>query len=192
MYRLTTSCIATALTLVFVTRCESQDAKPGPDYDHVRPMEWMIGDWEGTYTVIPGGMLASAYPPGAKVRSANSYSWMENKNYIALKFHEGIDGKIVHQGFELIGKDPQLKKIVHWIFSIAGGSGVGEWSLDGKTWKLKWSYTSGNGTKYEGVSFLVPVDANTHTWEMKEVKENGKKVADAPLITYRRVSKKPN
>ena len=63
---------------------------------------------------------------------------------------------------------------------------------DGKTWKLKWSYTTADGTKLEGVSLHVPIDANTHTWEMKDVKMNGKASPDYPLITFRRVTNKAN
>lgn len=114
---------------------------------------------------------------------------MENKNYIGLKFRDEIDGKVVHKGFEMIGVDPQSKKTIHWLFSILGGWGPGEWTVEGKTWKLRWTGTTAGGTKYEGVSFMVPVDPNTHTWEMKECKKNGKPTPDTPLVTYRRMGK---
>ena len=91
----------------------------------------------------------------------------------------------------MVGVDPQSKKIIHWLFSILGGWGTGEWSVEGNTWTLKWSATAADRTKYEGVSFLVPIDANTYTWEMKDNKKNGTEAPDTPLITFRRVREKP-
>jgi hypothetical protein len=164
-----------------------EDPKPGPDYEQLKAMEWMIGDWEADYVVASPGLGLDGFKPGARAHSTNSYYWMENKNYIGLKFRDEIDGKVAHEGFEMIGVDPQSRKTVHWLFSILGGWGPGEWTVEGKTWKLKWAGTTGDGTKYEGVSFLVPIDANTHTWEMKECKKNGKPTPDTPIVTYRRV-----
>ena len=34
---------------------------------------------------------------------------------------------------------------------------------------------------------MVPIDPNTHTWEMKQCKKNGKSTPDTPLVTYRRM-----
>ena len=164
----------------------SETSKPGPDYQHLKAMEWMIGDWEAEYVVTSPGLGLDGFTPGAKVHSFNSYFWMENKNYIGLRFRDEIDGEVVHAGFEVIGVDPHSRKTIHWLFSILGGWGPGEWSVDGRTWKLKWNGTTADGTKYEGVSFMVPIDADTHTWEMKECKKNGNPTPDTPLVTFRR------
>ena len=155
-------------------------------YMELKPLEWMIGDWEGTWVVGEGSALAASYPVGAKVKSHNTYAWMQNKNYIGLKFRDEIDGTVTHEGFEMIGWDAKAKKRVHWLYSILGGSGVGEWSKDGDTWKLDWSYTTGDGTSLEGVAYLTPVDENTHTWQLKHMKENGQDASDGPLVTFRR------
>ncbi len=166
-----------------------EKAKPGPDYQQLKAMEWMIGDWEAEYVVASPGLGLDGFTPGAKVHSFNSYYWMQNKNYIGFRFRDEIDGKVVHSGFEMIGVDPQSKKTIHWLFSVLGGWGPGEWSVDGKTWKLRWTGTTSDGTKYEGVSFMAPVDANTHTWEMKDCKKNGEPTPDTPIVTYHRVGK---
>ena len=178
------------IALVYASPCLGQESIPGPDYDQLKAMQWMIGDWEATWEVKGESILASAYSAGAKVRTFNSYSWMQNKNYIGLNFRDEINGKTAHKGFEMIARDPVSKKTVHWLFSVLGGSGVGEWSVKGNTWKLEWTYTSGGGAQLKGVAFLIPVNKDTHTWQMKEIKENGKDVPDTPLITFRRVAKK--
>jgi hypothetical protein len=150
----------------------------------------LIGDWEADYVVTSSGLGLDGFEPGAKVHSTCSYYWMENKNYIGFKFRDEIDGRVIHQGFEMIGVDPKTKKTIHWLFSILGGWGPGEWTVENNTWKLKWSGTTADGTTYEGVSLMVPIDANTHTWELKECKKNGEPTPNTPLVTYRRVNKK--
>lgn len=192
MNRLTTAFFGLALPLLGTFQCIGEEAKPGPDYEQLKAMEWIIGDWEADWVVPSGGSASlDGYPPGAKVHSTGSDFWMENKSYIGYKFRDEIDGKVVHQGFEMVGVDPQSKKLIHWLFSIMGGWGTGEWSVEGNTWTLKWSATAADRTKYEGVSFLVPIDADTYTWEMKDNKKNGTEAPDTPLITFRRVSQKP-
>ena len=160
------------------------EPEPGPDYEQLKQIEWLIGDWEGDMVVPPS--FQEIYPEGTTVHSKQSYFWMENKNYIGFKFRDEKDGKVLHQGFEVIGVDPQSKKLVHWIFSVAGGYGTGEWSREGDVWKLKWSGSLPNKVKYEGTSYLQQVDANTHTWQMKDTKRNGEKVPDYPVVTFRR------
>jgi hypothetical protein len=168
----------------------SRKPKPGPDYAQLKAMSWVIGDWEAEWVIPSEGFpLLEGYSPGAKVRSTNSYFWMENQNYIGFKFRDTCNGELLHQGYEIIGVDPTSRKLVHWIFSILGGSGFGKWSQDGNTWVLKWSGSNADGSHYEGVSYVVPVDANTFTWQMKNAKHNGEKLPDTPEITFRRVSK---
>ncbi|MCL4852101.1 MAG: hypothetical protein KJZ78_12070, partial [Bryobacteraceae bacterium] len=176
-----------AFFVVGVSLCIAQETKPGPDYEQLKALEWLIGDWEANW-VIPaeGYPVPDEYAPGAKVRSTGSFYWMQNKNYIGYRFRDEVDGKLGHQGFEMIGVDPQSKKIIHWLFSIMGGWGTAEWTLDGKTWKLKWSGTIADGTTFAGVSYHVPIDADAFTWQMKQNTKNGKSMPDTPLITFHR------
>jgi hypothetical protein len=188
MNRLTARYLVAVLMLLGASQCIAEHTKPGPDYEQLKEMKWIIGDWEAEWIVPSGGFLVSEdTPPGTKVHSTCSYHWMENKNNIGLKFRDVIDGKVAHQGFEMVGVDPKSKKIIHWLFSILGGWGTGEWSAEGKTWRLKWTGTTADGTTYEGVSHHVKIDPNTHTWEIKDAKKNGKHTPNTPLITYTRV-----
>jgi hypothetical protein len=191
MSRLTNAFVGVAILLLGAHQCTGGEARPGPDYEQLKAMEWMIGDWEADWVVPSEGNLGlDGFPSGAKVHSTCSYSWMQKKNYIRLKFRDEIDGKVAHQGFEIVGVDPESKKIIHWLFSILGGWGQGEWTVEGKTWKLKWWGAIADRTKLEGVAYLVSVDSNTHTWQLKDFKKNGKSTPDTPVVTYRRVRKK--
>lgn len=164
---------------------------PGPDYEHLKAMEWMIGNWEAEWVVPSDGDLTlEGFTPGARVRSTTSTFWMENRNNIAMRFRGEIDGKLVNQGFELVGVDPGSKKKLHWLFSNLGGWGKGEWSVDGETHILTWSGTTADGTELEGVGYMVPIDADTYTWQLKHNKKNGKEGPDTPVVTFRRVKSK--
>jgi hypothetical protein len=193
MRRMTNTFAGTILLLYAAHGGFAADTAPGPDYQQLKAMEWMIGDWHAEWVVPSGGEWAlDGYPAGATVHSTCSYSWMQNKNYIRLRFRDEIDGKVMHRGFEMAGVDPESKKIIHWLFSVLGGWGQGEWTVEGKTWKLKWWGTTADGTKLEGISYMVPLDPNTHTWVIKDCKKNGESTPDTPVVTYRRVTKAPN
>lgn len=183
-----TACLGTVLMLGGVSLCFGEEGKPGPDYQYLKQLEWLIGDWEGNWVVpAEGNAVVNSSPPGSKVRSRTSFFWMENKNYIGLKFWDEADGKPGHAGFEMVSVDPKSKKFNHWLFSILGGHGTGEWIPEGKGWKLKYWGEGGEKTRVEGVALMVPVDANTHTWQLKDTISNGKKLPDTPVVTFRRI-----
>lgn len=159
--------------------------KSSPDYEQLKQLEWLIGEWEGVIT-IPDG-IPEIHPAGAKVKSRQKYFWMQNKSYIGFSFREEVNGRVGHEGFEIVGVDPETKKLVHWIFSTAGGNGAGEWSFDGKVWHLNWWGLLPNNTRLEGVSNMVSVDRDTHTWEIVNLKRDDKLLANYPRVTFRRV-----
>jgi hypothetical protein len=74
----------------------------GPDYEQLKAMQWLIGDWEADYVVTSPGLGLEGFSPGAKVHATSSFYWMENKNYIGLKFRDEVDGRVVRQGFEMV------------------------------------------------------------------------------------------
>ncbi len=191
MSRLVKAFVGLSVVLLSAGHCTGGEPKAGPDYEQLKAMEWMIGDWGADWVVPSEGEWAlSGFPAGAKVHSTCSYTWLQNKNYIRLKFRDTVDGKVAHEGLEIVGVDPESKKVIHWLFSILGGWGRGEWTVEGKTWKLKWWGTTADGTKLEGISHLVSIDSNTHTCEIKDCKKNGESTPDTPLVTFRRVTKK--
>jgi hypothetical protein len=51
---------------------------------------------------------------------------------------------------------------------------------------LRWKCVAPNGKKQEGTSDQILVDADTYTWQMRDLSENGKQVPDWPKVTLRR------
>jgi hypothetical protein len=166
----------------------TQKKDPGPDYEQLKQLEWLIGEWEGTITVPAG--FPEIYPDGATVVSKQSCYWMQGRNYIGFEFRDFVDGKLAHEGFEMVGVDPKSKQPIHWIFSVAGGYGKGKWSRDGEAWKLDWNATLPNGAEYRGVSDHIPVNRDTYKWQIRDATRNGKKVPDYPVVEFKRVETK--
>ncbi|TWU41022.1 hypothetical protein [Novipirellula artificiosorum] len=164
--------------------------KVGPDYETLKAMEFFIGDWEATTTVQEDGLdLGDLYQPGATENRYETWYWIEDKNYIGVKFGGEIDGKEAHTGFEMVGVDPKSGKVVHWLFSKLGGSGTGTWKIGPKELRLNWNYRTAAGNFLKGVAYHKVVDEDTYTWQIRDMTEDGKKLADTPVVTLHRVKK---
>jgi hypothetical protein len=146
-------------------------------------LAWLIGDWEGEFALPEGNPIG---PAGAHVVSRNSFRWTLGKKFISLIIRDKIDGKPGSTGHEFMGHDNQTDSLGHWFFGSRGYHGSGQWSRNGDKWFLTWKSHEPNGKYYEGVSDHVAVDANTFTWQMRDITENGKPVPDWPKVTYRR------
>lgn len=91
-------------------------AAPAEDvtaYDHLKELEWMVGDW-----VNEGG--------NAKIRS--SIRWAVNESFLIRTYSVEIDGEPSMDGTMFIGWDPQTGQIKSWVFDSAGGHGEGLWT----------------------------------------------------------------
>ena len=66
MNRLTTALFSLALLLLGVVPCIGEETKPGPDYEQLKAMEWIIGDWEADWVVPSGGAGAGRLPSRSK------------------------------------------------------------------------------------------------------------------------------
>jgi hypothetical protein len=105
---------------------------------------------------------------------------------MSLKIRDQIDGKINVTGDELIGGDNSTGKLGHLLFGSKGFLGTAHWSRDGDVWSITWQSFEPDGKKIEGVSQHVQIDADTFTWQMVDLKEDGKDIGEWPKVTYRR------
>jgi hypothetical protein len=147
-------------------------------------LTWLIGEWEGEYNLPEG--FPELGPAGAQVVSTNSFRRTLGREFISLKIRDRIDGKLRSTGEEIIGHDNTAGKLGHWFFGSRGFHGNGLWSRTGDVWSIKWQSFEPDGKKIEGVSDHVRIDADAFTWQMRDIKENGKDVRDWPKVTYRR------
>ncbi len=150
----------------------------------LQDLAWLIGEWEGQYA-LPEGALDLG-PAGAQVVSSNSFHWTLGKKFMMLNIRDKVDGKLASTGHEIIGHDNTTGTLRQWFYGSKGFHGTGHWSRSGDVWTIKWESFEPDGKHYEGFSDHVSVDADTFTWQMRDIKEDGKPVPDWPKVTYRR------
>ena len=106
----------------------SEDPSP---YDHLRELEWMVGDWEDE-------------SPNAKIRS--SVRWAVNESFLIRTYSVEVQGEPSMDGTMFIGWDPQTGQIKSWTFDSEGGHGEGLWTrLGDNRWVVK-----SNGVAIDG------------------------------------------
>jgi uncharacterized protein (TIGR02246 family) len=145
---------------------------PASNYEHLRPLEWAVGDW-----VSEGGK---------GVADRISIGWGVGQNFLIGHFSK-VHGKVGVGNIEQrIGWDPVAKKIRSWVFDDTGGFGEGSWTHDGKSWHIKSAVTLRDGRKMAGTITLSRVDANTITLQIADRTIDGKEVPGSKEITLKR------
>jgi hypothetical protein len=156
-----------------------KDAAP-----QVTDLAWLLGEWHGEY-VLPAG-LPEVGPAGSKVLSMQTWRRTLDRKFISLKIREEIDGRVASTGEEILGTDQDTGALAQWFFGSTGVHGVGTWHRNGERWELKWRAAAPGGKKYEAIADHIQLDADTYTWQLRDLTENGKKVPDWPKVTYHR------
>jgi uncharacterized protein (TIGR02246 family) len=135
-----------------IDRVSEEREAPGPqsNYDHLKQLEWMIGDWvdrEG----------------GEVVRT--ECQWSRNKNFLVRAFSVSIEGELELSGMQLVGWDAARKEIRSWVFDSEGGFAEGEWLPVDDRWLVKTTATLPGGGVASSTSVLEPLDDNSFSWQ---------------------------
>lgn len=156
-------------------------AEPSSNYEHLKPLEWLIGEWCGEFN-MPYDL--KPLKEGDHVQYCATFRWVLNKSFIVVDGSMLKDGLRVPDSHEIIGWDSGKKKITHSIWGDYG-IGIGEWSDAGTAPRLRWT-TGENENRTEATACFEQKDADTYTWQTKEIALGGKKMADWPLVTFHR------
>lgn len=146
---------------------------PPSNYEHLRDLEWLVGNW------------ADAKDKGAVARV--DYAWAKDQNFLLSTFTTTFKNISVGGGTQWIGYDAANKAIRSWTFELNGGFGEGAWARDGKAWTVKTTATDRDGAKVTLTTVITPVDADTLTWQVKDLTVGGKAQPTGPAITMKRV-----
>jgi uncharacterized protein (TIGR02246 family) len=146
---------------------------PPSNYEHLRGLDWAIGEW------------ASEAKEGAVERLA--VAWGDNQNFITANFSATLKNVSVGSATQRIGWDPEGKRIRAWIFDATGGFGEGSWTRDGKKWIVKTTSVLQDGKKTSATYVLTPIDADTISLQSRDRSEDGKPVPDTKEIKLKRV-----
>ena len=113
------------------------DEAPGPAYEHLKPIEWLVGNWD----------LRGAWADGKPHEGGEQSEWAFNQNFIqGTGWWNDRDGKRNSYAY-LIAWDPKAKKI---LMAICGDDGshtvrLGMYNPETKTLTCHQDGVSGNG-----------------------------------------------
>jgi uncharacterized protein (TIGR02246 family) len=146
---------------------------PPSNSEHLRGLEWIIGEWAGE--------------TGKGQEEQLSFAWDEGQNFIVGTFSTTARDVPVSSARQWIGWDPEAKRIRSWIFDVSGAFGEGSWTADGKKWVVKTTLTLPSGKKAMATIIVGPVDADTITLQSRDRSVNGEKLSDTKEIKLKRV-----
>jgi uncharacterized protein (TIGR02246 family) len=146
---------------------------PPSNYEHLRPLEWMIGEWKHE---TPDGHVAMV-----------GFTWSPDGNFLLGKRAVAVGGTLLDNGSERIGWDPAAKVIRSWSFETDGGFGHGTWSQDGKIWRIGTSAVLASGSLMTFSSTITRVDDDTITWQATDHVVDGVRLPDSAVLTMSRM-----
>jgi hypothetical protein len=173
------------LTLILKRQGTGSDVaartQPQSAAEHLKPMEWMIGDWIGEYTA-PADL--DEVKQGDRVTVAGSVRWMLDRRFIVSDFYWEVQGKKVLESREIFGWDYAAKRVGHWFFGNSG-TGEGVWTLTADRGQLQWSVNTPDG-KLTGTGVVEKQGIDSYLWQLKNLASGEKKLPDWPLVTLKR------
>jgi uncharacterized protein (TIGR02246 family) len=120
------------------------------NYDRLKDLEWMIGDW------VDGD---------DRGRVEMTCKWTKNQSFITRSFAVSIRDRIDMSGIQIIGWDASAGKIRSWVFDSDGGFGEATWTRKDKRWIIHAAATLPDGRKTSAINILTLLDNNSFTWQ---------------------------
>src|SRR5262249_38716154 len=146
---------------------------PPSNYEHLRGLEWAIGEWasEGT-----GGPVEHI-----------SLSWTETRNFIIGSFSTSVKNVSVGSAKQWIGWDPQAKRIRSWSFDDSGAFGEGAWTREGDKWVIKSTTVLQDGKKATATYVIGHAVAETITLEARDRTVDGNALPGVKEVKLKRL-----
>ena len=120
------------------------------NYDRLKDLEWMIGDWVDQDDRSSVEMKCK---------------WTKNQTFITRQFAISVEDRLDMSGIQLIGWDPSTGKIRSWVFDSDGGFGEATWTKKGNRWSINASATMPDGRKTSAINIMTMLDKNSFTWQ---------------------------
>jgi uncharacterized protein (TIGR02246 family) len=145
---------------------------PPSNYEHLRDLDWMIGEWSGAN--------------GPEVEHI-SLAWTDTGNFVVGSFSTTVKDVSVGSAKKWIGWDPLAKQIRSWSFDDTGAFGEGAWSKDGDKWVIKSTTVLQEGLKATATYVVGRAGPDSITLEIKGRTVDGKALPDGKEVTLKRV-----
>jgi len=146
---------------------------PPTNYEHLKPLEWIIGDWVAEGPTGEGATL--------------SFSCAPHQNFIINKFSTTFRDMTLGEGTQWIGWDPAARTIRAWAFDVTGGFGEATWAKDGDKLVAKLNAVRRDGSKMTATNTATRVDADTVEFQSTDRTMDGKPAPDIKGVKLKRV-----
>ena len=157
-------------------RIQDQTPSELSAHDHLKDLEWMLGEWvnESDDELV-----------------STTCSWSDNGSFLIREFDVKIEGKVALSGTQRIGWDPLRKQFRTWVFDSEGGFAEGLVSHDDDLdqWIVQSSGVRADGQPVTVTSVFTPLDPDRIAWQTVERTVGG--VAVPGLDQYIVVRKPP-
>ncbi len=150
---------------------------PPSNYDHLKQLEWLLGDWKD-------------FEGDAKGVSVESTAdWTVNKNFIIRKFTVTIADRISAGGTQVIGWDPRANTIRSWVFDSSGEFSHADWKRDGNhRWIIRSVGVLRDGSEVSSINIVTRLDNDTFTFESRNRTTDGEPQPDIEPVTIKRLA----
>lgn len=125
-------------------------ANPPSQYEHLRGLEWLVGDW---------------VDKDEDVIIRTSFKWDRHKNFLLQDFSVTIEGKLELEGTQIIAWDPIKERIRSWVFDSDGGFGEGSWKKINDSWVVESSQTLADGRLASAINIYTQIGKDQYKWE---------------------------
>ena len=129
---------------------EQEVIVPPSHYEHLKELEWMIGDWGDKERA--GSVELQCY-------------WARNNNFIIRAFTINLAGQVSMAGMQIIGWDPAKETIRSWTFDSDGGFNEGVWTKLEDRWTTRVVATLPDGRRASATSIMQPLDENSFRFQ---------------------------
>lgn len=147
------------------------------NYDHLRALEWLVGDW---------------VEEGSDVELTSNFAWADNRNFLIRTFNLKVPGRPLLTGTQRIGWDPSTRRIRSWEFDSDGDFGEGEWSRRGDAeWVVKMSGVRRDGRIATDTRVITRTGTDHATWQALDRTLGGEVQEDTPKFTMVRRAPAP-
>jgi hypothetical protein len=162
------------------------DEEPGPNYEHLKPLEWLIGTWAVDVELTEG--IPGVAEKGEMMNLVGTAKWGLAKNVMRMRLVTSLKGKQIRVEEGTIGWDAEKKQIVEYRFdSLGGRSTITVTHVDKSMAKSRTREVAPDGSIKTFTNTLKMIDNDTVESTLTDITEGGEKKPDGATVRGKRV-----
>ena len=166
--------------------------EPGPNYEHLKPMEWMIGTW-GVELVAPEDApndALFAVKKGDAIKFTIKFKWGLSKSVIESEAALFVNEVLLLEGKGLSGWAAEKKQIIGSGFDTIGGRFETAYTIvDENTIQMKQREVAGDGMITNVTITMTRMSEDIVKHERKNISVGGVEMPDEPPGEFKRIKK---